>query len=61
VSESDVQFVERAMRRWIELVRARDIAGLEAFVDEFYAEDARLDLGAWRARRSRRASPTSCG
>ena len=42
---SDVEFVERGMRRWIELVDARDIDGLEAYVDEFYAPDAWIDFG----------------
>ena len=34
------------MRRWVELVAARDVEGLESFLDEFFSDDARLDLGA---------------
>ena len=34
------------MRRWIDLVAARDIEGLKAFVDEFYEPDAWIDFGS---------------
>src|SRR3954452_16236390 len=44
--ESDAEFIERAMRRWIGLVAARDIDGLEAFLEEFYEPNAWVDLGS---------------
>ena len=43
----DVAFIRRALERWIELVDARDVDGLQAYVDEFYAPDAWVDFG-WR-------------
>jgi ketosteroid isomerase-like protein len=45
VSETEAEFVGRAMQRWIDLVAARDLAGLEAFLDECYTPDAQVDLG----------------
>jgi len=33
------------MQRWIDLVAARDVDGLEAFLGEYYTPDAELDLG----------------
>jgi hypothetical protein len=46
VTEGDAEFVERVMRRWIDLVAARDIDGLEAFVAECFEPWAWIDVGA---------------
>jgi hypothetical protein len=46
LNESDTEFIERAMKRWIELVDRRDIEGLESYLDEFYDPDAWIDFGS---------------
>jgi hypothetical protein len=46
VTQGDAGFVERVMRRWMDLVAARDIDGLEAFVAEFFEPWAWIDVGA---------------
>jgi hypothetical protein len=46
VTQGDVEFVGRLMRRWVDLVTARDIDGLEAFVAEFFEPWAWIDVGA---------------
>ena len=42
---TDAELVGQAMRRWIELVAARDLPGLEAWIDDAFHEDAQVDLG----------------
>ena len=46
MSESDAEFVERSMRRWIDLVDRRDVEGLKGYLDEFYDENAWIDFGS---------------
>jgi ketosteroid isomerase-like protein len=44
VTAGEAEFVERVMRSWIDLVAARDIDGLEAFVAEFFEPWAWIDV-----------------
>lgn len=46
MTQGDAEFIERVMRRWIELVAARDVDGLRGFVDEFFEPWAWIDVGA---------------
>lgn len=46
MTQGDAEFVEGVIRRWIGLVAARDIDGLDAFVAEFFEPWAWIDVGA---------------